>query len=59
MRPRTFGKIVMAVLTAVCVLVALLFALEVDEEAIYKGYRAATYAVLSLTFATLIRYFED
>ena len=59
MRPRTLGKIIIAVLTAVFLLIALIFAIEVDEEAMYKGYRAITYAVLSLTAATLYRYFED
>lgn len=59
MRPRTLGKIVIAILVIVCLLVALLFALEVEEETLYKGARAITYAILALTFATIYRYFED
>lgn len=60
MRPRTLGKIVIGVLTAVCLLVALVFALESPEQAdMYKSFRAVTYAIMALTFATLLRYFED
>ena len=59
MRPRTLGKIVVAVLLVCCLLTAMLFALEVHDDSIYKGFRAVTYAILALTFATIYRYFED
>ncbi len=59
MRPRTLGKIVFAVLTVMSLIVALIFAIGVDEDALYKGYRAITYAIMALTFATLYRYVED
>lgn len=59
MRPRTLGKIVVVILIIVCVLSSFLFALEVDEESLYKGTRSITYAIIALTFATIYRYFED
>jgi hypothetical protein len=59
LRPRTLGKIVVAILLICCLLVALLFALEVKEAELYKGARAITYAIMALTFATVYRYFED
>ena len=59
MRPRTLGKIVVAVLMVCALLVAILFALGVDTENLHKGYRAVTYAIIALTFAVLYRYFED
>jgi len=60
MRPRTLGKIAIAVLTVVCLLAALIYALESPETAdIYKSIRGVTYAIMALTFATLYRYVED
>ncbi len=60
MRPRTFGKIVIVVLIVAAVLTAVIFALESPEqEEFYKSFRAVTYAILALTFATIYRYFED
>jgi hypothetical protein len=59
LRPRILGRIVVAVLMLCCLLVALLFALEVGEGELYKGARAITYAIMALTFATVYRYFED
>jgi hypothetical protein len=53
------GKIVVAIATICCLLVALLFALEVKDTELYKGTRAITYAIMALTFATIYRYFED
>jgi len=59
LRPRTLGKIVIIILLVCSMLAALIFALEVGEEEIYKGTRAITYALMGLIFATLYRYFED
>ena len=60
LRPRTLGKIVIGVLMLVAMLTAWLFALEMDKtEELYKGFRAITYAIIGLTFATIYRYFED
>ncbi len=60
MRPRTFGKIVIIVIIVAAVLTSVIFALESPkEEQLYKCFRAVTYAILALTFATLYRYFED
>jgi hypothetical protein len=59
LRPRTLGKIVIAVLVIICLLTALIFALEAGEKDLYKGVRAIIYTLMALTFATLYRYFED
>ncbi|MHC4479638.1 MAG: hypothetical protein ACYS1C_01510 [Planctomycetota bacterium] len=59
LRPRAFGKITIAVLLIVCLLVSLLFAIEADSGDTYKAFRAITYAIMALTFATVYRYFED
>jgi hypothetical protein len=59
LRPRTLGKIVVGVMIVCCLMVALLFAIEVRSDSVYKGYRAVTYAIMGLTFATIYRYFED
>ncbi|MHC5033672.1 MAG: hypothetical protein ACYTFZ_01385 [Planctomycetota bacterium] len=59
LRPRTLGKIAVAIAMICCLMVALLFALEVEETELYKGTRAITYAIMALTFATVYRYFED
>jgi hypothetical protein len=60
MRPRTLGKIVVAAAMLACLAVALIFALEGPRpEHYYKSLRAITYAIMSLTFATVYRYFED
>jgi hypothetical protein len=60
LRPRTLGKIVLGVAVFCCLATAFLFALGVkNEETYYKGFRAITYAIMGLTFATLYRYFED
>jgi hypothetical protein len=59
LRPRTLGKIVIGVLIVCSLMVAMLFALEVKNDTFYKGFRAITYAIMGLTFATIYRYFED
>jgi len=61
MRPRTLGKIVIAVATVSFLIVAFVYALESPNETkeMYKAFRGITYAVMALTFATLYRYFED
>ncbi len=59
LRPRSLGKIAIAVLIICCVLIAVLFAIEVSRDDLYKGARSITYAILALTFATLYRYLED
>jgi len=58
-RPRTLGKIAIGVLIVMALLVSFIFILEVDNDSLYKGYRAVTYAIMALTFATIYRYFED
>lgn len=61
MRPRTMGKIAVAVFCVLCILTALIYAsksIDTTDE-LYKSIRGVTYAILSLTFATLYRYFED
>jgi len=60
MRPRTVGKIVMAVLTVLFVTLAFIYALNTDKnEDLYHGFRAVCAAILALTAATCYRYFED
>ena len=60
MRPRTLGKIVVAVMAVICLLVALIYASEdPNTEAIYKSLRALTYAIMGLALVTAYRYFED
>ena len=61
MRPRTLGKIVVAVLTFCALMTAFAYALASPKETadMYKCFRSITYAVMALTFATLYRYFED
>jgi hypothetical protein len=60
MRPRTLGKILVAVLVVICLLVAFIYALESPKDVdLYKSLRAITYAIMGLTFATVYRYFED
>ena len=59
LRPRTLGKITVVVLMLAALITAWLFALEVKELTLYKGFRAITYAIMALTFATIYRYFED
>ena len=60
MRPRTLGKIVIAVLMVACLIVAVIYASESPStEHFYKSLRGLTYAVMALTFATIYRYFED
>ena len=61
MRPRTLGKIVIAVLTFMALVTAFAFALSSPKDIteIYKSFRAIAYAIMALTFATLYRYFED
>jgi len=61
MRPRTLGKIVVAVATVSLLIVALIYALESPNETreMYKAFRGITYSIMALTFATLYRYFED
>jgi hypothetical protein len=59
LRPRTIGRIVIAVLIVCALMASLIFAIEVKNETFYKGFRAITYAIMGLTFATVYRYFED
>jgi hypothetical protein len=61
MRPRTLGKIVVGILTFAALSTAFAYALASPREAadMYKCFRAITYAIMALTFATLYRYFED
>ncbi len=61
MRPRTLGKIAIGVLTVVCLLTALIYALHSPEapDKYYKMWRGLTFAIMALTFATLWRYVED
>ena len=61
MRPRTLGKIFIGVLTGSLLIVAFIYALESPKDitGYYKCFRAIAYAVMSLTCATLYRYFED
>ena len=61
MRPRTLGKIVIVVLMVICMMVAVIYALESPEDTakLYKCLRGVTFSVLALAFATLYRYFED
>ena len=60
LRPRTLGKIVIAVLMVCFLLVALIYALKSPEpKEIYHSYRAITFAVMALAFAKIYEYFED
>ena len=60
MRPRVLGKITVGTAVAICVIVALIYALASPApEHIYRSLRSITYAILALTFAVLYRYFED
>ena len=61
MRPRTLGKIVIAVLIVIALLLATIYASASPKETpdMYKAFRAITCAIMALTFATLYRYFED
>ena len=61
MRPRTLGKIVVATLTVIALIMAFLGALASPSETgeMYRALRGITYGSMALTFATLYRYFED
>ena len=60
MRTRTIGKVFLAIMTALFVLLAIIYAWGVnDPEKLYHGARALSFAILSLTSATCYRYFED
>ncbi len=60
MRPRTLGKIVLGVLTVMCLLTAFYYALDSPDVAdLYRSMRGITYSVMALVFATLYRYVED
>lgn len=61
MRPRTLGKLVIAILTFCALFMAFYCALGSPHEPgeMYVAFRGITYAVMALTFATLYRYFED
>ena len=59
MRGRTIGKIVLAVITVLFVLLALNYTHQVGEDNLWEGTRAITFAILALTSATFYRYFED
>jgi hypothetical protein len=58
MRPRTLGKIVIAVLMVMCLLTSLIYAITHGATA-QDNARAVTFAIMALTFATLYRYVED
>ena len=58
MRPRTLGKIVIAVMMVVCLLTAMIYALKHPDDT-YELARAITFAIMALVFATVYRYFED
>ena len=60
LRPRTIGKIMIAVLTLCALLTSFIFALKSpDPEHIYESIRSVTYAIMALVFVTAYRYFED
>ena len=60
MRARTMGRVFVGVMTALMVLLAIIYALSVDDaEKLYHGVRALSFAILALTAATCYRYFED
>ena len=60
MRPRLGGKILVAVVTTVLMLLALGYGIGCKEnEDLYRGIRGVTLALLALTSATCYRYFED
>jgi hypothetical protein len=60
MRPRALFRIIVGLCTAAALITALIFAVQSPhEEQIYRSFRAITYAIMALTFATLYRYFED
>ncbi len=60
MQVRLVGKIVLAVLTVVFVLISVIYAISTKEmDKVYHGVRALTAAILALTSATCYRYFED
>ena len=60
MRPRLAGKILVAVVTTVLMLLALGYGISCKKnEALYRGIRGVTFALLALTSATCYRYFED
>jgi predicted Co/Zn/Cd cation transporter (cation efflux family) len=59
MRPRTLGKIVIAVLCVMSLLTALIYAIDSGEGEVYRIGRAVTYAIMSVTFAVAYRYVED
>jgi hypothetical protein len=60
MRPRTLGKIVVAVIMVMLLITAFIYALESpDPDKAYKSYRAITLAIMALSFAICYRYFED
>lgn len=58
MRPRTLGKIVIAVLLVMSLLAALIYAMQ-TPDGVHDSARAIAYAIMALTFATVYRYFED
>lgn len=60
MRPRTAGKVALAVLTILFVLLSIIYALGIrDPEKMYRGVAALTFAFTALTCAISYRYFED
>ena len=61
MRPRTLGRIVVATLAVIALIMAFLAALASPTETreMYRALRGVTYGLMALTFATLYRYFED
>lgn len=59
MRPRTLGKIVIAVLLVVALLAGLIYAMQTPDNVVHDSARAIAYAIMALTFATVYRYFED
>ena len=61
MRPRTIGKIVIGVLIFLSVAIAIDKGIRTPDTELeyWKHFHAVTFAVLSVTFAILYRYFED
>ncbi len=59
LRPRTYGKIILAILIIGALVIAIIYAAQADAGDWYKGFRAITSAIMALTFATIYRYVED
>ena len=61
MRPRTAGKIIAGSLTLAGIILAIIYAFNVEEmeKDFDHAVCAIVFAILSLTTATCYRYFED